>query len=176
MSGFVYIVTYDNEEWRKVLPFVKVGFANDINRRIKALSTGSPVLFVLAGFILTDNPKAYEERVHGKLGMMGCRVNREWFKIDKKSMEYFDSLDSEIQSNNLHELFSFEEGEKNTEAEMRKYCIRQKKRMDELEKSNAVMRDRLIEIDPLAHKYIEKQSVHQGNWMTYKLLKPKRQR
>jgi hypothetical protein len=155
--GYVYFITYDSEEWRKVLPFVKIGFTNNLSRRMMALSTGSPVSLLLAGYIETEFPQATEEKIHGDLAVWGARVNGEWFKVNKRSMYIFESYD--IKENKIAQLFPIGEEHTGDDSYYRTIIKSQSDDINELERINEMMRNRLIEIDPLAHKYITRKSV-----------------
>jgi len=167
--GYVYFITYDSKIWREVLPFVKIGFTNNLERRIKALSTGSPVALLLAGYIETNCQEELEEWIHGELGLLGARVNGEWFKVNSRSMELLDRLEKDIKENKIKKLFSPEK-EKCDEAFFRNIITKKDERIRELEKANNVMRYRLIDIDPLAYKYIPNKSIRPRGLKTSKRL------
>jgi hypothetical protein len=171
--GYVYFIAYDSAEWRAVLPFVKVGFTNDLDRRMRAFATGTPIPLTVAGYIITEAPEKMEAWLHGQMGMCGCRVNREWFKINKRSMEVIDSLGDQIQENRINELFELPPNDHNDTSYLRKVISNCNDRIDELEELNNVMRKRLIEVDPMSYKYIGKKSIKPSGWATYKRLKPK---
>jgi hypothetical protein len=172
--GYVYFITYDHEEWRKVLPFMKIGFTNNLDRRIKALSTGSPVPLILAGYIETNCPEELEEWIHGQLEPYGVRVNGEWFKVTSKAMELFYDLEKDIKENQIKELFSLSDEINPDEALYINMIKNQREHIRYLEDSNETMRKRLIEIDPLASKYITKKSIRPRGMETQYKLKPKR--
>lgn len=168
----VYFIAYGEQEWRRVLPFVKVGFTNNLEKRMQTFSTGTPVPLVVAGFIETNSPEKLEAWIHDNMGMCGCRVNGEWFKINNHSMEIIDSLGDRIKENRIRELFMFPDNDHNDPSYLRNVVLNCNERIKELEGQNEIMRKRLIEIDPMSYKYINKRSIKPGNWVTYKRLKP----
>lgn len=104
-SGVVYFVAYDNSEWRRILPVVKIGSTNNISLRLKQLSTGSPVKLVVAGLIDAAVPKTTELRLHAKFST--SRLCGEWFSYTDRMRDDLRKLP--IKDNRFDELFNLED-------------------------------------------------------------------
>ena len=104
-NGLVYFVAYDNSEWRRILPVVKIGSTNNISLRLKQLSTGSPVKLVVAGLIDAAVPKTTELRLHAKFST--SRLCGEWFSYTVRVRDDLRNL--HIKENRFDELFKLED-------------------------------------------------------------------
>ena len=71
-SGFVYFIT-DGE-------FVKIGVADNVEKRLKELQTGNPKELTVVRSVYCENPYYAEKLFHDLFRYK--RVNGEWFKID----------------------------------------------------------------------------------------------
>jgi hypothetical protein len=105
---------------------VKVGVANDPDRRLKEVQTGSPVDVVLKSHFWFQNradAMLVEQRVHEKFRDSGHHARGEWFKMD--GAEAYDRIRSIVYS-----MIASEEIDQQLSAiEQREVlrCIRQKK-------------------------------------------------
>jgi hypothetical protein len=77
---------------------VKIGCADDAEKRLRTLQTGSPDALVLAGVYHTDDAVEFERRLHRKYRHLWERG--EWFRIDDEMREamgrLFTVADSEM--------------------------------------------------------------------------------
>lgn len=80
-TGFVYFVQSGDS--------VKIGYAKDVNKRIKSLQTGNQEKLLLIGYIVGDLKK--ESEIHGMFD--DYRLTGEWFKYSDEIREYIDSLE-----------------------------------------------------------------------------------
>jgi hypothetical protein len=105
MSGYVYFMAYDNADWRRILPVVKIGATNDVSRRLKQLNTGSPVRLVVVGIIEAAVPKTTELRLHVRFST--SRIRGEWFSYTERMRD--ELLTMPIKDNKFDELFELED-------------------------------------------------------------------
>lgn len=157
--GLVYFVTYDNDAWRKALPVVKIGSTTDLKRRISQLSTGSPVSLISAGHILCDSGRKAERlefSIHSEFNW--CRLSGEWFKLDVVALNKLKSYD--IKKSRFDELFVIRDMDltMTTLAHARDKLVEMTAEIKEKDRIIETMRRRLIEVDPMAYKYIPKTS------------------
>ena len=90
----------------------KIGKANDVNKRLKALQTGSPSKHELIAVVSTSNAIELEHNIHAYLS--AYRISGEWFKLDNKTLYYtidkfgFNEIINFIDKLHLHPLCAFQ--------------------------------------------------------------------
>jgi len=75
---------------------VKVGYSNDVEKRLEQLQRASPVVLTLVGKVEADNCHAVENAVHDRLE--DDHLHAEWFDTDENVLEiieYFANLDED---------------------------------------------------------------------------------
>ncbi len=153
-KGIVYFITYESDEIRRTLPVIKIGSTFDVNRRISELNTGSPAAFILAGYIQTPSPRKTEHSIHADLDEF--RLNGEWFHVDEWTLVKLRKYD--ISDSKIKELFGLTDRENHharivsLESDVRRMASLIEEKDDQIK----TMTKRLVEIDPLAHKFIPK--------------------
>jgi len=103
--GCVYFITFDNAEWRRSLPVVKIGQTTDLQKRLGQLNTGSPFPLTCAGMIETSIPKRIEYSVHALMGDHRLRLNCEWFRVDEALINRIN-CNYKIKNPRFDELFA----------------------------------------------------------------------
>ena len=78
----VYFVVYDDPEYRTLLPFVKIGKAKNLHKRLIGLQVSSPIKLGVAGFIRSENAVVLEKVLHERYSK-DCY--RDW-ETDRKSV------------------------------------------------------------------------------------------
>ena len=76
MGECVYFISHDNglKDW------VKIGKTNNINKRLKDLSTGSPYAYKLHKVVYTQDPFTLENTLHQIFAHL--RGRGEWFLLE----------------------------------------------------------------------------------------------
>lgn len=74
----VYFVAYDEPEYRKILPFIKIGKTTDLQGRMQAFQTGSPIKIGVVGFVKSKDAHTLEHALHNRFGK--DRIAGEWFR------------------------------------------------------------------------------------------------
>ena len=85
-DGYVYIISSDAFIKENLY---KIGYTNNIDRRLYSLRAGNPFLKIIYK-IHTDNAKILEQKIH--IEYESSRYDREWFKIEDidKCIEYIN--------------------------------------------------------------------------------------
>ena len=78
--GFIYYIAQCNKENYQI----KIGYTNNIQRRIKELITPSPFNLMLLGY--HEGTKEDEKMIQKKF--IQFNTQREWFKLDSKIIDY----------------------------------------------------------------------------------------
>ena len=156
-SGVVYFVAYDNDAWRSALPVVKIGSTFDLKNRLSQLNTGSPVPLIVAGYIESLHPRKIEFSLHAVLNW--CRLNGEWFRLDIQALNELKNYD--IKESRIDELFAISNIDltMSTLASTRDKLFEMSKEIEEKDRIIESMSNRLIEVDPMAYKFIPKKSI-----------------
>ena len=82
--GYVYILESDG--------FIKIGIANDVQRRIKNLQCGNPHEIRLLNSVYSNDPSTVERVLHRRLDRYNIRL--EWFKLPDRITRYLASIRS----------------------------------------------------------------------------------
>lgn len=65
---------------------IKIGYTNNIKKRLKELQTGSPKKLKLLGYI--DGGRTKEQELHSQFKQY--RVNGEWFRLHQEIVDYIN--------------------------------------------------------------------------------------
>lgn len=74
----------------KTSNFVKIGFSNDIPRRLKELQAANPELITLVGAV--PGTMALEHAIHRKLRAHRCEGGSEWYRMSTFVMDFVKDL------------------------------------------------------------------------------------
>jgi hypothetical protein len=85
--GYCYFIGIDNE--------IKIGYSNNVQRRLKQLQTSHGKQLLLLGYI-SNCTKSDEKNLHNKFHKL--KINREIFKADEELIDYIN-INNEIQDN-----------------------------------------------------------------------------
>ena len=96
----VYFVVYDDSAFKNLLPYVKIGKAKDLRKRLSGLQVSSPIKMGVAGFIRTPNASALEKALHNRYEKDS--IIGEWFLLSL-------SMVKSLRSNYLIEADRFDE-------------------------------------------------------------------
>ena len=81
----VYFISHDNglKDW------VKIGKTNNINERLKQLSTGSPYIYKVHKVVYTQDPYTLENTLHQVFAHL--RGRGEWFSLESDLKKFLSS-------------------------------------------------------------------------------------
>jgi hypothetical protein len=103
--GYVYFITFADAEFRSKIPAIKIGSTYDIDKRMRSLSTGSPIPLMLIGFLVHDPPSQLEAKLQYEFRRF--RMKGEWFTASAEMLENIKKLDPKFSV--LDDLFNFDE-------------------------------------------------------------------
>ena len=89
--GYVYFITFEDEEFRSKIPAIKIGSTYDIDKRMKSLSTGSPMPLMLIGFLVHKSHSHLEAKLQYEFRRF--RMKGEWFMASPELLENIKKLD-----------------------------------------------------------------------------------
>ena len=74
---------------------IKIGYSQDIKKRIKSLKTASPYPLLLLGYI--DGDREMEKYLHEKFKKL--HMEREWFNVSEESREILNFINDNTLTN-----------------------------------------------------------------------------
>lgn len=101
-TGYVYFITFEDAEFRLKIPAIKIGSTYDIDKRMRSLSTGTPMPLMLIGFLVHDPPSHLEAKLQYEFRQF--RMKGEWFMAHPELLENIKKLDPKFSV--LDDLFS----------------------------------------------------------------------
>lgn len=144
--GYVYFITFEDEEFRSKIPAIKIGSTYDIDKRMKSLSTGSPMPLMLIGFLIHKSHSHLEAKLQYEFRRF--RMKGEWFMASPELLENIKSLDPKF--NILDDLF------KETEEDARANFLVQKLK-ERVDKKDAIINellDYIKKVDPSGYPIV----------------------
>ena len=148
-TGYVYFITFEDIEFRLKIPAIKIGSTYNIDKRIKGLSTGSPVPLMLIGF-LVHNPPAHLEAML-QYEFRRFRMKGEWFLANSELIEKIKRLDPKFAV--LDDLFKFDKDQE--EKAMADFLIQRfRERVDKKEATINELLEHIKKVDPSGYPVI----------------------
>jgi len=97
-DGYVYVVSFEDSILRRANPYAKIGKANDVEKRLSGIQTGSPLKLQMFGYIKSESPTTAEKHIHKLLKTEN--VMGEWFQVSQKLIRTvrtrFDVIDDRL--------------------------------------------------------------------------------
>ena len=81
---YIYLIKNDTDD------LYKIGFSNDVYKRLKQLETGNPYKLVLIDKFKTNHKRKIETTLHNTLKHLN--VNGEWFRLSEEFVKNFNSI------------------------------------------------------------------------------------
>lgn len=85
-KGYVYFVTFEDSINRLKNPFLKIGVAQNIKKRLSSLQIGCPLRLTLVGYLEAKDPKGLEQyllRLFSK-----DRISGEWVRLNSEIIKF----------------------------------------------------------------------------------------
>ena len=90
--GYVYLIGEKENPGRYKIGSTR---ANDVNKRLKQLQTGSSSELYIKDCFETDQPFKLEKMLHNRFN--NCKVIGEWFELSESDTEDFRGICAELQ-------------------------------------------------------------------------------
>ena len=166
--GYVYFITFEDAEFRLKMPAIKIGSTYDIEKRMRALSTGSPMPLKLIGFLVHNPPSHLEAKLQYEFHEF--RMNGEWFRASVGLIEELTTLDQKFDI--LDDLFKFDK--EIAEKEWANYRVqRLLERIDKKEDTIKELLGHIKKVDPSGFPIIYQRVISGRPFHMQKRLKTK---
>lgn len=148
-TGYVYFITFEDIEFRLKIPAIKIGSTYNIDKRIKGLSTGSPVPLMLIGFLVHNPPSHLEAMLQYEFRRF--RMKGEWFLANSELIEKIKRLDPKFAV--LDDLFKLDT-EQEDQAKADFLIQRFRERVDKKEATINELLEHIKKVDPSGYPII----------------------